>query len=163
MARDAIARLYDVEKNRVTLNPSPEDKGRYQHGLIHFVAKEGKSIDLNQIHESITATRLSGGTNMSVDYLEITARGAVTAGDKQLLLKVSGTGQEFVLGEDASAKGALQRLRQALSRGEKVTTITGRVQGWNGRFPVVLKAMGNAQGSNGRMHLAVTAFAVGKK
>ena len=80
MARDAITRQYDVEKNRVTLTCADGKEG-YRPGLITFHAKKGKSIDLTKIRESIAATRLSDGTAMSVDYLEITALGAVEAGD----------------------------------------------------------------------------------
>src|ERR1700682_1957921 len=138
MARDAITRQYDVEKNLVTLT-CEEGKGGYRPGLITFSAKKGKSIDLKKIRESITATRLSGGTGMGVDYLEITALGAVEARDKELLLTVSGCGQQFTLIEAPTAKGMAQKLREALDRGEKVTGVTGRVQGWKGTFPIVLR------------------------
>jgi hypothetical protein len=140
MARDAIARQYDVDKNSVILTCEP-GKGGYRPGTIVFYAKRGKSLDLDKIRESITATRLSGGTNMGMDYLEITATGVVEFGDKEGVLKVSGTDQHFVLAEAPSAKGTLQKLREALARGEKVTNVIGRVQGWNGRFPDVLNAL----------------------
>src|SRR5919202_144121 len=97
MARDAIARQYDVDKNSVTLEPGTV-KEQYQAGTISFRAKEGKSIDLEKLRQSIAATRLSGGTNMRMDYLEITATGeVVSAAGKDPVLKVSGTGQEFLL------------------------------------------------------------------
>lgn len=163
MARDAIARLYDVDAVLCKLTPLAKDlpeKG-YPPGKIHFVAKKGQSIDLDKMHESITATRLSGGTNMGMDYLEITARGEVAARDKDLVLKVSGTGQEFVLADDPSAKDALQRLRQALGGG-KQATVTGRVQGWSGRFPDVLQAWGKSAASQKRT-LAVTDFEFSKE
>ena len=83
---------------------------------------------------------------MSVDYFEITALGAVEIRDKELLLTVSGTGQQFTLAEAPGAKGQLQKLRDALGRGEKVTSVTGRVQGWNGRFPDVLRDAGQRAG-----------------
>jgi autonomous glycyl radical cofactor GrcA len=159
MARDAITRQYDVEKNRVTLTCADGKEG-YRPGLITFHAKKGKSIDLTKIRESIAATRLSGGTDMSVDYLEITALGAVEAGDKELLLTVSGSGQQFSLVEADSAKGMAQKLRDALARGEKVTGVTGRVQGWNGRFPAVLRALATAPAIQ---TLQVIDFEVAKK
>src|SRR2546422_11211965 len=111
MARDAIARQYDVEKNSVVL-VCEEAKGGYKPGTITFQAKKGKSIDLEKLRESVAATRLSGGTNMSMDWLEITARGEITSRGTDLVLKLSMTGQEFVLGEEASAKGEYARLRQ---------------------------------------------------
>jgi hypothetical protein len=168
MARDAISRQYDVDKNLVTLTCA-EGKGGYRPGLITFEAKKGKSIDLDKIRDSITATRLSGGTNMGVDYLEITAIGTVDAGGKDVVLRVSGTSQEFVLGELPPAKGdpkanpaMLQKLRDALVNGDKVANVTGRVQGWSGRFPVVLKALHEVP-ANTRPVLFVTRFEISKK
>jgi hypothetical protein len=149
MARDAIARLYDVDARLMKLTPLPHDKrpnvGNYLPGLIEFEAKKGKSVDLDQMHESISATRLSGNTNMRMDYLEITIRGQVTERGKDLILTVSGTGQELVLGDDVDVKGGLEKLRKALADGAKVTTVTGRVQGWFGRFPEVMSAWGKTQ------------------
>jgi hypothetical protein len=162
MARDAIARQFDVDKNSVTLTCEP-GKGGYRPGLITFYAKKGKSIDLDKIRESIAATRLSGGTNMGMDYLEITARGEIAVSDKEVLLKVSGTDQQFVLGNDPGKKGHLERLRQALKQGQKVTSITGRVQGWNGRFPDALRALAKTAAAQGPMVLLVTEFEIGKE
>ena len=161
MARDAIARQYDVDADSMILVPIGL-KRSYQLGTIEFFAKKGKSIDLDKLDESIAATRLSGNTNMSIDYLEITAKGKVIERDKELVLKVSGTGQELVLGEAPTAKGGLQRLREAVARGEKVSTVTGRVPGWNGRFPVALAAWAKAPDAEKRK-LAVVDFGVEKK
>lgn len=143
MARDAITRQYDVDKNLVTLT-CEDGKGGYRPGLITFHAKKGKSIDLNKIRESITATRLSGGTGMGVDYLEITALGAVQVRDKDLLLTVSGSKQQFTLVESPAAKGMAQKLRDAVGRGDKVIGVIGRVHGWNGTFPPVLRDLAKA-------------------
>jgi hypothetical protein len=160
MARDAIARQYDVNKNSVTLSGDPTAPGNYKPGLIRFQAKPGQSVDLEKMRASIAATRLSGGTNMRMDWLEITARGEVSGGP-ELRLKVSGTGQEFVLGEDPDAKGALQKLRAAQAAGTNITSVTGHVQGWKGRFPDVLKAQ--AAGAAKAPTLLVTDFAVAGK
>jgi hypothetical protein len=161
MARDAIARQYDVDADSIILQPL-EPKVSYQRGTIEFAPKKGRSIDLDKMCESITATRLSGGTNMSVDYLEITATGEVIERDKELVLKVSGTGQELPLSEEPTAKDGLQRLREAVARGDKVSTVTGRVPGWNGRFPVVLRAWATAPDTQKRK-LAVVDFKIEKK
>jgi hypothetical protein len=162
MARDAIARQYDVDADSTKLTPFEGQKGSYQLGTIEFSAKKGKSIDLDKLAESIAATRLSGGTHMSVDYLEITATGTVSERNRELVLKVSGTGQELALSEEPTAKGALQRLREAVARGDKVSTVTGRVPGWNGRFPVVLAAWVKARDTQ-KQQLAVMDFEVEKK
>ena len=161
MARDAIARQYDVDKNSVILT-GDAGKGGYRPGRITFAAKAGKSIDLEKVRESIAATRLSGGTSMRVDWLEITARGAVSGGP-ELRLKVSGSGQEFVLGEEPGAKGVLQKLREAQARGMPIASVSGRVQGWNGRFPDVLKALAPNATAGRNPTLLVTNFEVGAK
>src|SRR5262245_49464158 len=160
MARDAIARQYDVDKNGVILI-CETDSGEYRPGTIHFQARKGRSIDLNAIRESIAATRLSGGTNMRVDRLEITARGEIVANGQTVLLKASGTNQELVLGEEPDAKDVFQQLREAHARGAKITSVTGRVQGWNGRFPDVLRAL--AAASQKPPLVLVTDFEVDKK
>ena len=162
MARDAIARQYDVDADSIKLTPFAGQRGSYQLGTIVFAPKKGRSIDLDKTCESITATRLSGNTNMSIDYLEITAKGEVIERDKELVLKVSGTGQEFVLSEEPTAEGGLRRLREAVTRGEKVSTVTGRVPGWTGRFPLVLAAWAKAPDAQKRK-LAVVDFKVEKK
>src|SRR5437016_2454469 len=112
MARDAIARQYDVEKNTMTL--TCEGSGGYRPGVITFYAKKGRSIDIEKIRESITATRLSGGTSMKVDSFEVTAMGEITLGAPDVTIRVPGIDQVFTLGEDASAKGSLQKLRDAV-------------------------------------------------
>ena len=157
MARDAIARQYDVDKNSVVLF-CEDDKRQYSPGTILFSARKGRSVDLEKMRESITATRLSGGTNMRVDRLDITARGEVVTGGPELLFKVTGTSQEFVLAEDPGAKDAFQRLRE--TRGAKIVTVTGRVHGWEGRFPDVLRALAVAGQKPTRLY--VTDFEVAK-
>jgi hypothetical protein len=99
---------------------------------------------------------------MSVDYLEITVKGEVIERDKELVLKVSGTGQELLLIEGPTAKDGLQRLREAVARGDKVSTVSGRVPGWSGRFPVLLAAWAKAPDTQKRK-LAVVGFKVEKK
>jgi hypothetical protein len=168
VARDAIARQYDVDKNSVKLEMEATS-GEYRPGTITFRAKDGKSINLDQIRESIRATRLFGGTQMRVTYLEVTAVGDVTAAPQEIVLRVKGTGQEFTLAEEPNAepkggKTALQRLRAALDRGEKITSITGRVGGWDGRFPDVLRALEAQPNSpSKRLRLLVTDFGIAKE
>jgi hypothetical protein len=161
MARDAIARQYDVDADSIILLPL-EPKVNYQRGTITFAPKKGRSIDLDKICESITATRLSGNTSMSMDYLEITAKGKVFERDKELVLKVSGTGQDLVLSEGPTAMDGLQRLREAVARGDKVSTVTGRVPGWSGRFPDVLREWPKAPDTQ-KWKLAVVDFEIEKK
>src|SRR5438045_1322208 len=126
MARDAISRQYDVQKNSITLT-CEGDKGAYRPGVITFFAKNGRSIDLDKIG----------------------------------VLTVAGTGQKFDLGESASAKDALPKLRAALARGDKIVSVTGRVQGWSGVFPAVMRGLAKAEGT--RSQLQVTGFEIAKK
>ncbi len=160
MARDAISRQYDVQKNSMTYTCEGE-KGAYRPGVIIFYAKKGKSLDLDKMRESFNASRLSGGTNMKVDYLELTASGDVLPGDNETLLKVSNTEQVFVLGADPSAKDMLKKLHEAARRGDKIASVTGRVAGWNGTFPVVLRAL--AKTADQRPQLLVTGFEISPK
>jgi len=161
VARDAIARQYDVEKNTVRLVPGTDAPKNYQSGTITFQAKKGKSINLDKIRESIWATRLSGGTNMQVTYLEVTAKGEVVAGEKELLFKIGGTGQQFVLGSGPNGNEALRRIQEAVDRGEKIASVTGRVNGWSGRFPTVLRDL-EAESGKKQLTLFVTDFATAK-
>ena len=136
------------------------DKGGYRPGTITFAAKKGKSLDIDKIRESITATRLSGGTSMRVEWFEVTVTGQVETG-ANLVLKSAGSGHQFILGEEKTAAGKAKELREALERGARVTSVTGRVPGWTGGFPKVLKALALTPEAD-RMKLLVTSFEVAK-
>jgi hypothetical protein len=144
--RDTIARQSDVDASTMKYEVEP-GSGKYRNGTIHFHAKKGKSIDLEAIHKSLQKTRLSGKTRSAVNYLEITAEGTVTRVGKAMLLKVAGTGREFALTEDPKSKPKngdktpLERLRTALATGDKVVSVTGRVEGWSGPWPAVLREL----------------------
>ncbi len=143
MARDATARLYDVDDDSVVYK-RPMQLGKYDHGTIGFRAKKGKLIDLDKLHESIWATRLSGGTRSGLVYLDVTAVGKVTINGNQTTLNVTGTNRRFVLIENpdnkstAGEKTSLERLQDAINRGDSLVNVTGRLDGWNGRWPGVL-------------------------
>jgi hypothetical protein len=122
VARDAAARLYDVDASSILLDKKA--------GTITFQAKPGRLIDLDRLHESIWATRLGDGTGMILKDLIVTAAGEVAMVNGDVILKVAGSEQQFVLDDDAN----LRKIREALGRGEKVISVTGRVQGWEGNF-----------------------------
>ena len=155
MAADAIARQYDVDKNRVLLVCETE-KGSYRPGTITFFPKKGKSIDLRKMEECLRATRLSGGTGMSMGYLEITVSGEVVDSGATVLLNVSGTPQRFVLSETKETT-RLSGLRKALASGAKIVSVTGRVEGWSGGFPLALRAL-KQQPAEAPAMLVVTDF-----
>jgi len=144
--RDTIARRSDVDKSSMKYEVEP-GSGSYRNGTITFAARKGKSLDLAAIHADLQGTRLGRKTRSAVNYLEVTATGDVVVAGKETLLKVSGTGQQFTLGDDPKArpkegaKTPFARLAEARARGEKVVSVTGRVHGWSGRWPEVLRAL----------------------
>ena len=144
MARDATARLYDVDDQSVVFHRLKLTQ-RYDQATVTFRAKKHKLIDLQQLHESIWATRLSGGTSSGVICLQVTAVGQVTQNGDEVLLNVSGTDRQFVLASDVAAKpqdpeaSQLSELRKSLSDGQHVLRVTGYVDGWVGRWPGVLR------------------------
>ncbi len=146
MAREATARLYDVTKESVVFTKLDQSK-RYDLGTITFKAKQGKLLDLDKLHESVWATRLSGGTSSGLVKLEVTAVGQAVVKDKTTILNVTGSDEHFLLAEDAEEKPAtgqktaFQRMQDSLARGEAVVSVTGRVDGWRGRWPEMLRKL----------------------
>ena len=137
MARDATARQYDVDAYGVKLD--------IDKGLITFQAKKGGLVDLDKLHESIWATRLSGGTGMGTNWLDVTAVGEVVVQKDRVVLKVTGTDGIFVLQDVSKSKpgdkSPLSRLRESAQDGQKQVSVTGRVDGWKGHFPPFLKTL----------------------
>ena len=166
--RDTIARRSDVDKDSIKYEVEPGNE-KYRKGTATFAAKKGQSIDLKGLHADLKGTRLGGGTRSEVIYLEITAAGELTAGDKNTLLKVSGAAQQFVLGDDPKAKPeadkktAYQRLQEAVKKGEKIVNVTGRVEGWSGRWPDALRELPKYFAEDGKKpQLLVTDFELAK-
>ncbi len=143
MARGAIARLYDVDDDSLVFKRF-NIKNKYDHAAVTFRAKKGKLIDLGKLHESLWATRLSGGTRSGVICLELTTVGEVVQRGNETLLKVNGMDRELVLVGDVKAKpqdakkSVLPALLETRSRGEQRLSVTGYVDGWLGRWPGVL-------------------------
>jgi len=146
MARDATARLYDVDENKVAfLRPKRLD--RYTHGTIKFQARKGKLIDLDKLHESVWATRLSKGTRSGLVSLEVTAVGSLSVSNKQTRLDITGSSAFFILGKGKSKqeRAAFEQMTKALQQGGSRRTqtvrVTGTVEGWGGVWPSVLKKL----------------------
>ena len=95
MARDATSRLYDVDEDSV-LYKKFKISGRYDHGTIRFSAKQGRLVDLDKLHESIWATRLSGGTRSGLIRLDVTAVGEVVVNESETVLNVTGSDRRFI-------------------------------------------------------------------
>jgi hypothetical protein len=83
-----------------------------------------------------------------------------------VILHVSGTKQQFVLGSDDKLKGetpkTLVELRDALNGGKTVTGVTGRVAGWSGPYPKMLAAYPPGDKPPPRPVLVVTDFEIAK-
>jgi hypothetical protein len=124
--------------------------GHYRHGTITFYAQRGKSLDLAAIHASLQTTRLAGKTRSAVKYLEITVTGQGIVVEQVPLLQATGATPRFALGDDPKAEPAegaktpFRRLCEAVAKGEKVTSVTGRAPGWSGPWPEVLRALPGA-------------------
>lgn len=146
MARDAIARLYDVDDTSV-IYKRPRIRGKYDHGTITFRARKGKLVDLDKLHESAWATRLSGGTRSGLLRLDVTLVGKIAVNGKTLTMTIPGSDGTFRLVADPEVKigkdgkTPLQGLRESLQRGDVDVRVTGRVAGWQGRWPTVLRTM----------------------
>ena len=155
MACDATARLYDVDEKTVVFQKLQKTK-RYDQGTVTFRARKGKLIDLDKLHESIWATRLSGGTRSGLVSLEVTAIGQVVVTQDEIALKVSGSDSEFVLLKhpDEEHTAVLDNL-QAATRRSTNFRVTGRIDDYKGRWPDVLKE----QPTNPR-RILVTSFEV---
>jgi hypothetical protein len=144
VARDATARLYGVDHDSLEFTKLRLTE-KYDQATIEFRAWNGMLIDLDKLHESIWATRLSGGTRSGCISLEVTAIGVVEQTGSEIVLNIDGTDRQFVLVDDVDAKpkdpkeSALPALREALERGETHVSITGYVGGWVGRWPNVLR------------------------
>ncbi len=142
MARDATARLYDVDDKSV-IYTKPEKRGKYDHGTIAFKARKGKLIDLDKLHESVWATRLSGGTSSGLVRLDVTAVGKVVADGNRIVLKVTGSKKTFILISDRRARSgskpeqAFRKVRDAIDSGDEVS-VTGQIADWRGRWPQML-------------------------
>jgi hypothetical protein len=132
VVRDATARQFDVDKNSVVL----DQKAR----TITFFAKKGESIHVEKLFTSLQATRMSARTGNGLVSLALVATGDVVVVEKDTVLKVAGTAQQFLLAEDFE-KTPFKKLQEALAGGTKRVKVTGRVDGWQGHFPEFLKAL----------------------
>ncbi len=139
MACDATARLYDVDENSVVFKKL-EQSQKYDHGTVTFSARRGKLIDLDKLHESIWATRLSGGTRSGLISLEVTAIGQLVQTDNETILRVADSDAEFILKKnpDDEQAAAFGRLKDSVGTSGQVR-VTGRIDDYAGRWPDLLK------------------------
>ena len=106
MARDAIARQYDVDKNAVTIT-CETDKGDYRPGTITFHAKKGKAIDLEKLRTRALlrefATYTEGRGKLKLFRTEAIRAGFAAAWRERDYMTITGVAErlpEPVLQED---------------------------------------------------------------
>jgi hypothetical protein len=137
VACDATARLYDVDEDSVVFKKLQKTE-KYDQGTITFRARKGKLIDLDKLHESVWATRLSGGTRSGLVNLEVTAIGDLVTEEGNIVLKVSGCDEKFVLGKHSDEKYAAA-FAKLQAGGIEAVKVTGVIDDYVGRWPTVLQ------------------------
>ena len=138
MACDATARLYDVDEDSVVFEKLQKTE-KYDQGTVTFRARKGKLIDLDRLHESIWATRLSGGTRSGLVSLEVTAIGEVVKSTDQMLLKVADANAEFALAPHPDSEHQETFARLAGSTSDSRFRVTGVIDHYSGRWPGLLQ------------------------
>jgi hypothetical protein len=136
VAREATARLYDVDEHSVTFKKLNQTE-KYDQGVIMFRARKGKLIDLDKLHESVWASRLAHSTRSGLVSLDVVVIGEVIPTPGGIRLKVSGSDSEFVLGEGPSREQAevFTRLTEAAADERQAVKLTGQVDTYKGRWP----------------------------
>ena len=137
MACDALARLYDVDEDTVVFTKLDKTT-KYDQGLVTFRARKEKLIDLDKLHESIWATRLSGGTRSGLVSLEVTVVGKIVTTRGQTMLKVANSDAEFELLRHPDKSGAAFDRLPKIGNGIEVR-VTGRIGNYQGRWPNLLR------------------------
>jgi hypothetical protein len=136
VAREATARLYDVDEDSVTFKKLNQTE-KYDQGVIRFRARKGKLVDLDKLHESVWASRLAHSTRSGLVSLDVVVIGEAIRTRDGMRLKVSGSESEFVLVKDPSqdqAKAFDQLAAVAADEGQAVR-LTGRIDNYKGRWP----------------------------
>ena len=77
--------------------------------------------------------------------MDVTAVGQVVAEGEDTILRVTGSKEHFVLADDPKAKPkdgrktVYQKMLAATASGRTVRSVTGRLDGWTGLWPKVLR------------------------
>jgi hypothetical protein len=147
-----------VDEDSVVFKKLEKSK-KYDQGTVTFRARKGKLIDLDKLHESIWATRLSGGTRSGLVSLDVTAVGQVVTTADATILQVVGSDAHFVLlPSHDDAQAALFEKLQAETGADVTLRVTGRIDKYMGRWPDVL----SSRPTNPR-RILVTAYEVTEK
>ena len=129
MAREATARLYDVDEHSVTFKKLNQTE-KYDQGVITFRARKGKLIDLDKLHESVWASRLAHSTRSGLVSLDVVVIGEAIQTREGIRLKVSGVDSDFVVVKGPSeeqAEAFAQLAAVAADEGQAVR-LTGQIR-----------------------------------
>ena len=139
MACDATARLYDVDEDTVVFKKLDKTE-KYDQGVVTFRARKGKLIDLDKLHESVWATRLSGGTRSGLVSLEVVAVGKLINTQNGVVLEVE-KGKEFILKQNKLEEHAntFSNLMSSVAGDKKIVKVTGVIDNYHGRWPSLFR------------------------
>jgi hypothetical protein len=140
VAVDATARLYDVDEDSVVFKRLDKTDS-YDQGVFTFRARKGKLIDLDKLHESIWATRLSGGTRSGLVSLEVVAIGKLINTQNGVILRVAGADAEFVLAKSTTPEHteAFSQLMNSEGNANRLIKVTGVIDNYQGRWPTLFE------------------------
>lgn len=138
MAREAIARLYDVDEDSITFKKLNQTE-KYDQGVVRFRARKNKLIDLDKFHESIWASRLAHSTRSGLVSLDVVVIGQAVRTPDGMRIKISGSDSEFVLvaGPGKDAAQTFAQLSEAAADNPQTVKLTGRVDNYKGRWPIL--------------------------
>jgi hypothetical protein len=136
VAREATARLYDVDEDSVVFKKLNQTE-KYDQGVVTFRARKGKLIDLDKLHESVWASRLAHGTRSGLVSLDVVVIGEAIQTRDGMRLKVSGFDSDFVLvkGPSKEQAKAFAQLAEAAAAERQAVKLTGRIDNYKGRWP----------------------------
>jgi hypothetical protein len=136
VAREATARLYDVDEDSVVFKKLNQTE-KYDQGVVTFHARKGKLIDLDKLHESVWASRLAHGTRSGLVSLDVVVIGEAIRTRDGMRLKVSGFESDFVLVKSPSKEQAtvFAELAEAAADERQAVKLTGRIDNYKGRWP----------------------------
>jgi hypothetical protein len=139
VACDATARLYDVDEDSVVFKRL-DKTAKYDQGTVTFRARKGALIDLDKLHESIWATRLSGGTRSGIVSLEVTVIGELHTNGQKTVLRVAGSSAEFILKQPSGEQYVATSGPPLVAAGNgTVVRVKGLIENYVGRWPTLLK------------------------
>jgi hypothetical protein len=136
VAREATARLYDVDEDSVTFKRLNQTE-KYDQGVVRFRARKGRLIDLDKLHESVWASRLAHSTRSGLVSLDVVVIGEAIRSGNGMRLKVSGSDAEFVLvkGPAKDQAKAFKELAAVAADEGQAVRLTGRIDNYKGRWP----------------------------